>query len=211
MKHNLSKTKIYQTLAKMKDRCYNPKSEVYKDYGDRGIAICDEWLDKENGYINFYNWSMKNGYQDDLTIDRINNNGNYEPSNCRWTTNQEQQYNKRDTYYIKYKNKRYCLSQFAKKHGIDKGTLKYRWEIGLRDDNLLNHKIPSNQTNITYNGKTHSIIEWSKITELDRKTITYRYKNGFPIDKLFCKPYEHIQNPNNSNQYIKAKQISGDR
>ena len=78
----------------MKTRCYNPNYKQAKDYGDRNIVICDEWL---NDFMSFYNWAMANGYKSNLSIDRINVNGNYEPSNCRWATAKEQANNKRNT------------------------------------------------------------------------------------------------------------------
>lgn len=81
--HGMSKTRLYASYHAMKKRCYNNNDKRYHRYGGRGITVCAEWLDKKNGFINFYNWAMANGYQDDLTIDRINNDGNYEPSNCR--------------------------------------------------------------------------------------------------------------------------------
>jgi DNA-binding transcriptional regulator YiaG len=76
----------------MKTRCYNTKSPDYKNYGGRGIRICNEWRDD---YLSFFDWAMGNGYSDNLTIDRINNDGNYEPSNCRWATYMEQRHNQR--------------------------------------------------------------------------------------------------------------------
>lgn len=80
----------------MKGRCYNKNNCNYKNYGARGIKVCDEWLGK-NGYKNFEKWSIENGYKKELSLDRINNNGNYNPNNCRWTTRRIQNINKRPT------------------------------------------------------------------------------------------------------------------
>ena len=76
----------------MNTRCYYKNTDFYKYYGGRGIRICDDW---KYDFVNFYNWSISNGYKDNLSIDRINVNGNYEPNNCRWATNLEQALNKR--------------------------------------------------------------------------------------------------------------------
>lgn len=98
--HGLSKSRLYKIFSGMKYRCYSPKSSRWKSYGGKGIIICDEWLNEENGFLNFYNWAMSNGYDDTLTIDRKDVNGNYEPSNCRWVTRAEQSRNKSDNVYI---------------------------------------------------------------------------------------------------------------
>ena len=86
--HGMSNTRIYNIYKGMKRRCNNPNAPKYNHYGGKGIKICDEWL-SEDGFLNFYNWSMDNGYSNDLTIDRINANQNYEPYNCRWITLEE--------------------------------------------------------------------------------------------------------------------------
>lgn len=93
-KHGERHSRLYRVWSAMKTRCYNPNSRDYQYYGGRGIAICAEWL---SDFATFQNWAMSHGYRDDLSIDRINVNGNYCPDNCRWATATEQRHNRRDS------------------------------------------------------------------------------------------------------------------
>lgn len=97
--HDGSQTRIYKIYAHMKARCLNKKNPKYKVYGGRGIRICKEWM---NDFAAFRAWAMESGYSDTLTIERINNDGNYEPSNCRWATMYEQSQNKQNTVLVNF-------------------------------------------------------------------------------------------------------------
>lgn len=122
MKHGKCNTKIYRAWDSMKDRCRNKNCNNYKNYGARGITYCDEWEE----FDNFYNWAMENGYSDELTLDRIDVNGNYEPSNCRWATYDEQARNKRTNRIITYNGETKCVKDWAEFLGIDSHLLSAR-------------------------------------------------------------------------------------
>ena len=132
------KTETEKTLnlkyRSIKRRCYNPKCEAYKNYGYRGIKMCDEWL---ADFKNFYNWAVNNGYKKGLTIDRIDVNGNYEPNNCRWISNLKQQNNKRNNRYLIYNGKKMTCSEWARELNIPIGTISYRVSKGYKTEDIL--------------------------------------------------------------------------
>ena len=121
--HGLRSTRLYDIWVKLKGRVLNPKNKSYKDYGGRGITICDEWLDIHN----FYNWAMSNGYSDELSIDRIDNDGNYCPENCRWTTS-----------IIQSRNQRIYKNNTSGYKGVcyNKGNNKYVAQICVNKKNI---------------------------------------------------------------------------
>lgn len=122
-KHNLGHTRIYQTWKSIKRRCYGKNTVAYKNYGARGITVCQEWLSDFN---NFYNWAISNGYQDDLSIDRIDVNKGYSPDNCHWATDIEQANNTRRNHLITYNDKTQTLAQWAREYNIAYNNLQNR-------------------------------------------------------------------------------------
>ena len=120
------KSRLYEIWNNMKSRCMRPTSTAYQNYGGRGIAVCKEWLD----YPTFKKWALTNGYSDNLTIDRINNDGNYEPSNCRWATLKIQGNNTRHNVVIEYNGERHSISEWADLLHIPYKTLHYRLRSG---------------------------------------------------------------------------------
>lgn len=132
--HGLTKTRLYRIWSKMKDRCLNKNNPAYKWYGERGICICQEWLDD---FVNFYNWSMSNGYKEGLSIDRIDVNGNYEPSNCRWIPLKEQPLNTRTTKFLTYKGETKTVSEWCEITGIKKTTILNRIRLGFTAEECI--------------------------------------------------------------------------
>jgi len=108
--HHESKTRLYNCWQRIKNRCYRESNHNYKFYGARGIKVCDEWKDD---YFKFKDWAITNGYQENLTIDRIDPNGNYEPSNCRWITQKEQTRNMRSNTIVDIKGVKFTLSELC--------------------------------------------------------------------------------------------------
>ena len=129
MTHGKRGTRLYNVYANMKSRCCNPNNNRYDSYGGRGIAICKEWLDD---FQNFYDWSMQNGYADNLTIDRIDVNGNYEPSNCRWVTMESQSNNQRKTIWVEICGEKKSLKQWTDFMGWKYGKYSARYRRGVQ-------------------------------------------------------------------------------
>ena len=126
-KHNDCKTKLYHSWSCMKARCNYPKDKSYKNYGGRGITVCDEW---NNSYVAFKEWAINNGYEEGLTIDRIDVNGNYEPSNCRWVNTKRQENNRRNNRYITIDNETHTMTEWAEKYGIHWSVFQRRMSYG---------------------------------------------------------------------------------
>ena len=144
--HNASNTRLYHIWICMKDRCYNPKNKKYKDYGGRGIIICDEWI---NDFEAFANWAYDNGYIENVsrgecTIDRIDVNGNYCQQNCRWVNQKVQSNNKRNNHYITYNGETHTVTEWNNILGYKKGVLSRRIFSGWSIEDAFTKPVKSN-------------------------------------------------------------------
>ena len=126
--HGYAKKEVlYDVWNGMKKRCYYKNNPSYHSYGGRGITVCDEWI---KDYMTFRNWAIENGYTRGLSIDRINNNGNYEPSNCRWSTPKQQGNNKRTNTLLTFNGKTQTMIEWAEETGMCYHALSERISRG---------------------------------------------------------------------------------
>ncbi len=158
--HGLSKHNLYK------------KCKQYKNYGGRGITMCDEW---KNDFQAFYDWSITNGYKSGLTIDRIDVNGNYEPYNCRWVDWNTQQNNRRNNKYISYNGKTMSLSDWCKYYNADYDLIESRMLNGWSFDRALNTPKQS-KIFIWYKGKQYTMNALSKKLNIPYNTLSYNFK-----------------------------------
>lgn len=149
-KHKQSGTRLYYIWQGMKTRCYNKNSNCYERYGGRGIKVCNEWL---NDFQAFYDWAMENGYKNGLTIDRINNDGDYEPKNCRWTGSIEQCRNRRSNITVNYQGRNVTLIELSEILGIPYTTIWSRYNRGDRGEDLIRPYMTHSSTR-RYRGKS---------------------------------------------------------
>ena len=154
-KHGMFGTRLYHIWNGLNGRCNNPNNKDYPDYGGRGIKVCQEWRTADN----FFKWAKESGYADDLSIDRIDNNKDYCPTNCRWMPMSKQQRNKRNNKLIEFNGETHCIAEWAEITGIASQTINSRLRYGWTIDEALTIK-PSHKNNI------HKAIEaWNRRAE----------------------------------------------
>lgn len=196
--HGESHTRLYGIWAGIKSRCYGPYMQDYKNYGGRGITMCDEW---RNSYIAFRDWALSHGYTDDLTIDRIDVNGNYEPQNCRWITIKEQCNNTRVNRYLTLDGVTKTKTQWSEEYGMSPQVLAYRIDqAGMSMAEALSAPVENNHF-VTYNGETKSLAEWVKIIDIPYHTLKARINTlHWPIEKAFETPVMSKQGSGNKKE-----------
>lgn len=181
MRHGFSKTRLYNVWYSMKKRCDNVNVEQYKNYGARGINVCDEW---RKDFLAFRTWAIANGYDENAeygkyTIDRIDVNGNYSPENCRWVNWTIQQNNRRNNHRLRYNRQEKTLSELESITGIKQLTLRYRAETS--NDPFAPIFQPKT---LCFNGETHTISQWAKLLNLSPNAIYRRIKKGWSLEKV---------------------------
>jgi hypothetical protein len=167
--------RLKQTLINMKQRCYNLKATSYEYYGGKGVTICDEWLNDKN---KFYDWAMNNGYKDDLTIDRKEVDGNYEPDNCRWVTLIVQANNKTNNVFIEHDGEVKTIAQWSQDAGIWWLTIKRRLENGK---DILENK---HAVEININNQIKTMKQLSEESGIPYNTIAQRHNYGWNDSNL---------------------------
>lgn len=185
-RHGKHKHPIYVCWTHMKERCFTKTCKSYKNYGGRGISVCEEWLDFET----FYRWAKSNGWQKGLSIERKDNDGNYCPENCTWIPKNQQTKNTRKNVKIEIDGKVLNLSEWARRFGISLGAIYYRvnhkgWPI---EKAIITPKTERNRNFaklILYKNKTLSIVEWSRELGINKNTLYYRISNNWPLEKVF--------------------------
>lgn len=128
-----SQTRLYTVWTNMKSRVRNPNDPAYSDYGGRGIQICEEWMD----FQKFKRWAIESGYNDSLTIDRVDVNGDYCPENCRWTTRTVQNNNTRRNHTLTVNGRTMTVAEWAKETGVSRLTLHQRIKNGWSDEDVI--------------------------------------------------------------------------
>jgi len=177
--HGMTQDPIHACWNNMKQRCQNPKASGYPLYGGRGIRVCDEWQD----FQTFYGWAVSHGYEEGLTIERIDVNGNYCPENCTWIPKSEQNNNTRQNHYLTYDGRTMPLNQWAREIGITSASLRYRIRAGWDEGRIFTEGAKRNEL-IEYRGEKKSIKEWADEYGIAYPTLVTRLHNMSIEDAL---------------------------
>lgn len=197
--HGLSRTSEYKAWNKMIDRCTNPSSKSYVNYGGRGICVCDKWLTSFSAFINDIGRKPTPLH----TLERKNNNGNYEPKNCKWATRDEQNKNTRFNVILEINGQRKCVSEWSRISGMSISGLRKRLASGMSPKEAITKKKDNTkirkQKFATINGSRKTLREWSVVFGVNKNTLYTRINRGwnildalqtksFPTPKQFIKP-----------------------
>lgn len=188
--HGQTKTPEFNTWVNIRQRCYNKNHPQYKDYGGRGILVCDRWLES---FENFYNDMGEKPFKK-ATLERKNTNGNYTPDNCKWATFKEQQNNRRNNRIVEYDGKKQTLQQWADEYNIDSDIVRSRID---RDGWDLYKALTINyeERYIEYDNKKLRLFEWALELNISQKILSNRISAGWSIEKAFKTPIKKRHDP----------------
>lgn len=184
---NKSETPEYRVWAAMRSRCSNPNDQSWKDYGGRGITVCDRWQSFDV-FIEDMGWRPSPKHE----IDRIDNNAGYCPSNCRWVTRQQNCSNTRKNLYITHAGKTKTQSEWARTYGIDLATLRARLKRGMTFSEAVETPVDKQYANrqrlITYQGRTQRLAAWCREYGIQHTVVVKRIRRGWSIHDALTKP-----------------------
>lgn len=169
----------------LRHRCCAPHNKDYANYGGRGIRVCDEWQDFEC----FYSWAIENGHKPTLSIDRIDNDGDYEPGNCRWADKKTQANNRRTNVLIEFDGRTQTMSQWADEIGItvycmNRRLNAYNWPL----DKALTTTVGKRRY-ITFNGRTQRLYEWANETGISPDALDARLnRHKWSVERALTTP-----------------------
>jgi hypothetical protein len=179
---NAGKSPEYRSWDKMIQRCMNPKCHKFASYGGRGITVCERWLLFQNFLIDMGPRPAEH------TLDRIDNDGDYKPGNCRWATRSEQQRNRRANRMVNYLGMRVCVTEFAEFIGHSVAQVSWRLDHGWSAEKIATTPVRPREIFLEIDGVTRSITEWCAISPVSRNTISRRLERGMnPKDAVFNK------------------------
>lgn len=192
-KHGYSNTRIYDIWRHMRNRCNNPNSDNYKHYGARGIKVCDEW---NNSAKTFIEWAMSHGYADNLTIDRIDVNGDYTPENCQWITlERQQQIHRNRLTEFTINGRTQCLAAWCRDYNQSYGIIVHRLNQGMSIEAALTKETKAKQHSITINGVTKNLKDWCATYDITEPTVRARMKNeGMTWEQAITTPADKHRN-----------------
>lgn len=183
--HGRTKTKVFRVWRCIKNRCLNSKSDQWKNYGGRGIEICDRWLKFENFLADM------GEPPDGHSIERIDVNGNYEPGNCKWIPAKEQQYNKRNSVKLTFNGKTMTIAEWSRELGINEHVIRQRTERGWTAEAALTTPVDhrcGKDREITFQGETKSLTGWAKAMNLTPSALEKRLRKGWALEKALTTP-----------------------
>lgn len=206
-KHGKRHTKLYNIWSLMRRRCYDEADASYKNYGARGITVCEEWLG-EDGFQNFWDWSYANGYDEDAprgkcTIDRIDVNGRYSPDNCRWVDMRVQARNKQHNRLVEFGDDVMPLVEFCEKYGVSMSLAFERFQRGWSPAEVMFFNPKDMNGSIEYNGEVNTARGWARRYGIPKSTFQYRITHGWTFEQAIGISPHSMSHPSAKNKQHK--------